>query len=73
MKTSDIIEAANKVGGSFKLTALLQKRVVELMRGAPPLVKVADKRDLIQTALTEILEEKICLAPDEEEDEELEA
>ena len=70
MKTSDIIEAVNKVGGSFKLTTLLQKRVVELMRGAPPLVKVVDKRDLLQLALTEIIEDKICLGPDEDADEE---
>jgi DNA-directed RNA polymerase subunit K/omega len=61
MKTAEIIEAAHKVGGHFRLTALLQKRVVELMRGAPPLVANPDRKDLIGTALREVLEGKIGL------------
>ncbi|MHC5036809.1 MAG: DNA-directed RNA polymerase subunit omega [Planctomycetota bacterium] len=68
MRMADIIEAAEKVGGSFKLTALLQKRVVELMRGAPPLVDESDRRDLIHIALQEVLQEKICLVPDVDEE-----
>ncbi len=68
MKTSDIIKATDIVGGSFKLTALLQNRVVELMRGAPPLVKAIDRRDLIDIALREVLEGKITLVPDTEEE-----
>ncbi|MHC4780630.1 MAG: DNA-directed RNA polymerase subunit omega [Planctomycetota bacterium] len=70
MKTSNISLASEKAGGSFRLTALLQKRVVELMRGAPPLIDNPDRRDLIKTALQEILEDKIELAIDDEEDEE---
>ena len=33
LKSDDII---NKVGGRFKLTALIQRRWVELMQGADP-------------------------------------
>ncbi len=34
-KEEDIV---NKVGGRFKLSSLIQKRLVALNRGAPPLV-----------------------------------
>jgi DNA-directed RNA polymerase subunit K/omega len=61
MRTADIIDAARMMGGHVRLTALLQKRVVELMRGAPPLVESPDKRDLIGTALREVLAGKIVL------------
>lgn len=69
MKTSDIIKAAGMVGGSFKLTALLQKRAVELMHGAPPLVDKFDRRDIIGIALQEVLEGKIELTPEVDDDE----
>jgi len=64
------IEAAKRmVGGSFRLSVLLQKRIIELVRGAPPVIENADKeRGPIQVALREILEGKISLemiAPDE--------
>ncbi len=36
LRNDDIIE---KVGGRFKLTALIQKRWLELMRGARPLIE----------------------------------
>ena len=57
-----------KVGGKFALTSLLQKRMVELNRGAPPLVALADEpeQDLRRVACTEILEGKIKLGPREE-------
>ena len=40
-------EIANKVGGRFKLTTLVQKRMVALNRGARPLVDLQTK-DLMQ-------------------------
>lgn len=58
-----------KVGGKFALTSLLQKRMVELNRGAPPLVFIESEssdRDLRRVACTEILEGKIKLGPREE-------
>ncbi len=56
-----------KVGGKFKLTTLVQKRMVELHRpGARALVKIEDKQDLMRIAIEEILQDKIQLAPREE-------
>ena len=39
-------EIVNKVGGRFKLTALIQKRMMELMDGARPLVDRGMMTDL---------------------------
>ncbi len=63
MKTSDLMRAAEMVGGTFKLTALLQKRVVELMRGDPKLVE-GKFDNLIEIALKEVLNQKITIVPD---------
>jgi DNA-directed RNA polymerase subunit omega len=54
-----------KVGGKFKLTALIQKRMVELNRGARPMVK-ADGVSLRRLVCEEILQDKVQLAPREE-------
>ena len=35
-------ELVQLVGGKFKLTSLIQKRIVELNMGAPPLVEFED-------------------------------
>lgn len=51
-----------KVGGKLKLTSLMQKRLVELKRGARPLVEVDNPRDLQNVVVQEILQEKIELA-----------
>ena len=50
----------NKVGGRFKLSTLIQKRMVALNTGAKPLVdlKTADKMAIV---LQEILQDKIYL------------
>ena len=53
-------EIVNKVGGRFKLSALIQKRLVALNRGARPLVELKTK-DLMQTVVQEILQDKIFL------------
>jgi DNA-directed RNA polymerase subunit omega len=39
-------EIVHKVGGRFKLTALIQKRMLELMDGARPLVERGNMTDL---------------------------
>lgn len=54
-----------KVGGKIRLTALMQKRMVELKRGARPLVEGRD-RDYLRIIVQEILEGKIDLAEREE-------
>jgi DNA-directed RNA polymerase subunit K/omega len=38
MDRTKVMELADKVGGLFRLTVLLQKRVAELVAGAPKLV-----------------------------------
>jgi DNA-directed RNA polymerase subunit omega len=53
-------EIVNKVGGRFKLSALIQKRMVMLNTGAKPLVEVRGG-DKMQIVLREILEDKIYL------------
>ena len=53
-------EIVNKVGGRFKLTALIQKRMVELMDGARPLVERGNMTDL-EIVVQEILQDKIAI------------
>lgn len=50
----------NKVGGRFKLSSLIQKRLVALNRGARPLVEIASKNPM-ETVVAEILNDKIFL------------
>ena len=66
-------ELVQLVGGKFKLTSLIQKRIVELNRGAPPLVEFEDNDEptLRQTVIKEILEGKIELGEREELDQAL--
>lgn len=50
----------NKVGGRFRLTALIQKRMVELNRGARPLVDRQGRTDM-ELVIEEILQDKIWI------------
>ena len=50
----------NKVGGRFKLSTLIQKRLVQLNQGSRPLV-AARTTDKMKIVLQEILEDKIYL------------
>jgi len=54
-------EIVNKVGGRFKLTALVQKRVLELMEGARPLVNRYDGMTDLEVVIQEILQDKIAI------------
>jgi len=53
----------NKVGGRFKLSTLIQKRMIALNQGAKPLVDVrpSDKGDKMAIVIQEILQDKIYL------------
>lgn len=51
----------NKVGGRFKLSTLIQKRMVALNTGAKPLIDARGMADKMQIVLREILEDKIYL------------
>ncbi|MBC7835395.1 MAG: DNA-directed RNA polymerase subunit omega [Phycisphaerales bacterium] len=75
LKSDAIVD---KMGGRFKLCALIQRRLVQLMDGARPLVERGDRSDL-ELAIEEILQNKIgyefdptsdadiasCLPPDQ--------
>jgi DNA-directed RNA polymerase subunit omega len=50
----------NKVGGRFKLSTLIQKRLTMLSAGARPLVDIKGG-DRMQTVIQEILQDKIFL------------
>ncbi|MCA9048412.1 MAG: DNA-directed RNA polymerase subunit omega [Planctomycetaceae bacterium] len=53
-------EIVRKVGGRFKLSTLVQKRMVALNRGARPLVDLPTK-DLMEIVVAEIMGDKIYL------------
>jgi DNA-directed RNA polymerase subunit omega len=53
-------EIVNKVGGRFKLSTLIQKRLLQLQRGSRPLVQT-DLKDNVKIVLQEILQDKIFL------------
>ena len=50
----------NKVGGRFKLSTLIQKRLVQLNRGSRPLVDI-NTEDKMEIVIQEILQDKIFL------------
>lgn len=51
-------ELAAKTQGRFKLCALVQKRVIQLMEGSRPLV-ARDGRSDLEVAIDEVLKDKI--------------
>jgi len=51
-------EIVNRIGGRFKLCALIQRRLVQLMDGARPLVEREGRSDL-ELAIEEIVQGKI--------------
>jgi len=53
-------EIVNKVGGRFKLSTLIQKRLVALNAGGRPLVDVVSD-DKMATVIEEIKQDKIFL------------
>jgi len=62
LKDENLIQ---KVGGRFKLTALIQKRLVYLNKGARSFVVSDSKKNKMQVVLQEILEDKVHLDMDE--------
>ena len=55
LKSDELIA---KVGGRFRLTALIQRRLVELLQGARPMVETKGMSD-IEVVVKEISEGKI--------------
>ncbi len=58
MNKSEIDGLAEKFGGRFKLTVLIQKRVRELVKGAAKLIET-DHKNLIDVAIDEIKAGKV--------------
>jgi DNA-directed RNA polymerase subunit omega len=58
LKSTDIV---NKVGGKYRLTALIQKRLGELMEGARPLIEDAKGKTQLEIVVQEILQDKIAI------------
>ena len=56
-------EIIRKVGGRFKLSTLIQKRLVALNQGSPALVDL-NTQDKMKIVIREILEDKIYLDTD---------
>ena len=57
LRQEDIVR---KVGGRFKLSTLIQKRLVQLNQGARPLIQISDE-DNMAVVLQEIMHDKIFL------------
>ena len=55
-------EIVTKVGGRFKLSTLIQKRMVALLRGARPLIELQSKSHM-EIVVQEIIQDKIFLDP----------
>ena len=53
------VEVVNKVGGRFKLAALVQKRMAELLQGSRPLIDEPQGLTLLEIVAQEILQDKI--------------
>jgi DNA-directed RNA polymerase subunit omega len=58
LKSDEIVK---KVGGRFKLTALIQKRMLELMDGARPLIERDDEMTDLEVVIQEILQDKLAI------------
>ncbi len=55
------IALADKVGGRFKLTALIQRRLKELMDGSRPLIDDTQGKTQLEIVIQEILHDKIAI------------
>jgi DNA-directed RNA polymerase subunit omega len=54
-------ELVNKAGGKFRLTALIQKRLAELLQGGRPLIKDTEGKTMLEIVIQEILQDKITI------------
>ena len=58
LKSDEIVK---KVGGRFKLAALVQKRMTELLQGSRPLIDNAENMTMMEIVVQEILQDKITI------------
>ncbi len=57
LKSDEIVQ---KVGGRFKLTALIQRRLAQLIEGERPLVERRGRTDF-EVVIDEIMQDKITI------------
>lgn len=62
LKTDELVA---KAGGRFKLCTLIQRRLIELLEGARPLVD-RDGRSDLELVIEEIMQDKIAIAFEDE-------
>jgi DNA-directed RNA polymerase subunit omega len=65
LKNKEIFE---KIGGAFKVTALIQKRMVELLEGSRPLIENTEGKTMMEIVIEEVMQNKIT--PDYTQDSE---
>ena len=58
LKSDEIVK---KVGGRFKLAALIQKRMLEMLQGSRPLIDNTEGRTMMEIVIQEILQDKIAI------------
>jgi DNA-directed RNA polymerase subunit omega len=58
LKDTKIVD---KLGGRFKLSALMQKRMLELMQGARPLIEETEGKTTMEIVVEEIVSDKITI------------
>ena len=58
LKNAKLVE---KLGGRFKLTALVQKRLLELMQGGRPLIEDTEGKTQLEIVIEEIKRDKITI------------
>ena len=58
LKNTEIVD---KLGGRFKLSALMQKRMLELMQGARPLIEETEGKTTMEIVVEEIVSDKIAI------------
>lgn len=58
LKDTDIL---SKAGGRFKLSVLIQKRMIELMEGGRPLIEDTEGKKPVEIVVEEIKQGKIVL------------
>lgn len=58
LKSEEILK---KVGGRFRLTALVQRRMAELLQGGRPLIENTENKTMLEIVVQEILQDKIAV------------
>jgi len=58
LKNTDI---TNKCGGKFKMTVLIQKRLLELLQGSRPLIEDTKGKTQLEIVVEEIVQDKIAI------------